>query len=80
MKRKPANPRATNSVDVVIGAHIRRLRLEKDMSQERLAAKIGVTFQQVQKIEKASNRIAAARLFRVAKALEEPVQNFFEGA
>ena len=80
MKRKPANPRAAGPIDRIIGANIRRIRREQDVSQEKLGEDIGVTFQQVQKIENATNRIAASRLWAVSKALGEPVSKFFEGA
>jgi transcriptional regulator with XRE-family HTH domain len=49
------------------------------MSQERLADLLGVTFQQVQKYEKGSNRIAASRLLDCASALKMPVADLFEG-
>lgn len=49
------------------------------MSQERLAELLGVTFQQVQKYEKGANRIAAGRLYDIARALDMPVSKFFEG-
>jgi len=77
MKRKPANPRSPSPLDAVIGKHIRKTRLAKGVSQERLAEIIGVTFQQVQKNEKGVNRMSAARLYHVAKALDEPIANFF---
>ncbi len=50
-----------------------------NMSQERLGELLGITFQQVQKYEKGSNRISASRLFYSAKTLGVPVQFFFEG-
>lgn len=48
------------------------------MSQERLAAELGLTFQQVQKYEKGQNRIGAGRLYEIAKALDTSIQYFFE--
>jgi transcriptional regulator with XRE-family HTH domain len=50
-----------------------------NMSQERLGELLGITFQQVQKYEKGSNRISASRLFYAAKTLGVPVQFFFDG-
>jgi transcriptional regulator with XRE-family HTH domain len=50
-----------------------------DMSQSELGEKLGVTFQQVQKYERGTNRIGASRLFHVAKVMEVPVAYFFEG-
>lgn len=70
--------RAVTIKDVKIGQRLRARRLEIGMSQERLAELIGVTFQQVQKMEKGVNRIAASRLFDIAEALGQPVSYFFE--
>lgn len=64
-------------MDALIGDNIRRIRLAQGISQTALGKDIGVTFQQVQKIEKGVNRIAASRLYRVAKALETPIETFF---
>lgn len=66
------------ALDKHIGARVRARRLEIAMSQERLAALLGVTFQQVQKYEKGINRIAASRLFDISRALDLPVAAFFE--
>jgi transcriptional regulator with XRE-family HTH domain len=66
------------ALDRRIGARVRARRLEIAMSQERLAALLGVTFQQVQKYEKGVNRIAASRLFDISRALDLPVAAFFE--
>lgn len=77
MKRKTANPRATDKIDRLIGENVRRIRLDRAMSQTTLGEQIGVTFQQVQKIEKGINRIAASRLYKVSKALETPIEQFF---
>lgn len=69
--------RGPNTLDHKIGLKVRSRRLEIGMSQERLAEKLGVTFQQIQKYEKGVNRIAASRLFAVAKALDVTVAFFF---
>ncbi|MGD9814392.1 MAG: helix-turn-helix domain-containing protein [Hyphomonadaceae bacterium] len=71
--------RAAKAVDKKIGQRVRSRRLEINMSQERLADMLGVTFQQVQKYEKGVNRIAASRLHDIAAALDMPVSRFFEG-
>jgi transcriptional regulator with XRE-family HTH domain len=71
--------RAANAIDRRLGERVRARRLEIGMSQEKLAALLGVTFQQVQKYEKGVNRIAASRLFDIAAALETPVAQFFVG-
>lgn len=49
------------------------------MSQEKLAGKMGLTFQQIQKYEKGINRIGASRLFNLSQILDVPVGFFFEG-
>ena len=56
-------------VDVVVGHNVRFQRLAAGLSQEALGAKIGVTFQQVQKYEKGTNRIGASRLTQIAEVL-----------
>lgn len=72
--------RATTALDVRIGDRIRARRLEIGMSQEQLAALLGITFQQVQKYEKGVNRVAASRLHAIATALEVSITQFFDGA
>ena len=74
-----SHERSTNAVDKKLGERVRARRLEIGMSQERLAELVGVTFQQVQKYEKSVNRIAASRLFEVARALEMPPAQLFDG-
>lgn len=71
--------RSPTDVDVKLGRRVRARRLEIGMSQERLAELLGVTFQQVQKMEKGVNRIAASRLLGISVALDKPVGDFFEG-
>lgn len=71
--------RAANPVDVHVGARLRLRRLELGVSQERLGEALGLTFQQVQKYEKGSNRIGASRLYAISRILETPVSYFFEG-
>jgi len=66
-------------VDRHVGLRIRLRRKELGVSQERLAAAIGLTFQQVQKYERAANRISASKLWQVAHALDTTVSYFFEG-
>ncbi len=71
--------RDPNYIDVHVGARIRMRRQLINMSQERLGELLGITFQQVQKYEKGSNRISASRLFYSAKTLGVPIHFFFEG-
>jgi transcriptional regulator with XRE-family HTH domain len=70
------NPNAT---DVHVGKRMRMRRLMLQMSQEAFAAKLGVTFQQVQKYEKGVNRVSASRLQQACNVLQVPVQFFFDG-
>lgn len=74
------NQRSANSVDYHVGTRLRLRRLELGMSQERLAEKLGITFQQIQKYERGTNRIGASRLHDIALALQVPISYFFEGA
>jgi transcriptional regulator with XRE-family HTH domain len=68
-----ADPRSATAIDQIIGDRIRARRLEINVSQERLAEAIGVTFQQIQKYEKGVNRVSAATLIRIADALDAQV-------
>lgn len=69
-----------NSVDIAVGRNIRLHRLRLKFSQELLASKIGVTFQQVQKYEKGTNRVGASRLSMIAGVLRIPITSLFDGA
>ena len=71
--------RDPNYKDVHVGTRMRMRRQLINMSQERLGELLGITFQQIQKYEKGSNRISASRLFYSAKTLGVPVQFFFDG-
>jgi transcriptional regulator with XRE-family HTH domain len=66
-------------IDAAVGRNVRFWRLAKRMSQARLANRIGVSFQQVQKYELGSNRIGSGRLARIAKVLGVPVRTLFDG-
>jgi transcriptional regulator with XRE-family HTH domain len=67
-----------NATDVFVGQRVRMARLMANMSQEKLAAPLGLTFQQVQKYEKGSNRIGASRMQQIAHILQKPVAWFFD--
>lgn len=69
----------THRVDVHIGHHIRLVRQMRRMTQSQLAAHIDLTFQQVQKYERGSNRVSASTLVLIAEALAVPVSDFFNG-
>lgn len=65
--------------DKHVGSRVRMRRVMLGMSQTTLAKHVGVTFQQVQKYEKGSNRIGGSRLQQLAAALKVPIAFFFEG-
>jgi len=69
-----------NPTDKHVGSRVRMRRMMLGMSQEKLADPLGLTFQQVQKYEKGTNRIGASRLQQIAQILQVPVPFFFEGA
>lgn len=67
------------AVDRQIGTQIRVQRQQANMSQLMLGERIGVTFQQVQKYERGSNRVSSSTLYEIACALGKPIDCFFEG-
>jgi len=68
-----------DEVDLHIGRRIRRRRRILQLTQRQLAARVGVTFQQVQKYEYGEARIGASRLLRISRTLEISLNYFFEG-
>jgi transcriptional regulator with XRE-family HTH domain len=74
-----SDERMANAVDEHIGKRVKARRLVIDLSQEKLADLVGVTFQQIQKYENGVNRIAASRLWEMARALGVSVSYFYEG-
>ncbi|MCK6417905.1 MAG: helix-turn-helix domain-containing protein [Alphaproteobacteria bacterium] len=77
--RKLKSKKSPDHVDVVIAAALKTFRALRKMSQEQLAGELGLTFQQIQKYEKAYNRISASRLYRIACLLEVSVLDFYMG-
>ncbi|UXN03808.1 MULTISPECIES: helix-turn-helix domain-containing protein [unclassified Bartonella] len=73
VKKKQPDP-----IDVYVGSRIRLRRNSIGLSQEKLGEQLGITFQQVQKYEKGTNRVGASRLQAIAETLEVPVSFFFE--
>ena len=69
----------TNEIDRHLGKRLRQRRRTLGLTQQQIAEAVGVRFQQIQKYECGANRISAARLWLLAKALEAPVSAFFEG-
>jgi transcriptional regulator with XRE-family HTH domain len=72
------DPRAAGKADKDLAQRIRLRRVELMISQAELAAKLGVSFQQIQKYEKGANRVGAARLSQIAETLGVPVSFFYE--
>ncbi|MDP6345893.1 MAG: helix-turn-helix transcriptional regulator [Alphaproteobacteria bacterium] len=70
-----ANP---NPVDIHVGSRVRLRRTLLGMSQEKLGGALGLTFQQVQKYERGTNRIGSSRLFQLSRILDVPVSFFFD--
>ncbi|MDK3018135.1 helix-turn-helix domain-containing protein [Pseudodonghicola flavimaris] len=69
----------THPVDVHVGKRVRHRRWLVGMTQQQLAEKVGIKFQQIQKYETGANRISASRLWDIADALDVSVSFFFEG-
>ncbi|MCW2315808.1 Transcriptional regulator, contains XRE-family HTH domain [Rhodoblastus acidophilus] len=69
-----------NPIDRHVGARVRMRRMMIGMSQEKLGEALGLTFQQVQKYEKGTNRISASRLQQISETLSIPLAYFFKGA
>lgn len=74
------NKKKPNPIDIHVGSRIRLRRTMLGMSQEKLGESLGITFQQIQKYEKGTNRIGASRLQNISQVLSVPVAFFFEGA
>jgi transcriptional regulator with XRE-family HTH domain len=72
--------KAPNPIDKHVGSRVRMRRMMLGMSQEKLGNNLGLTFQQVQKYEKGTNRIGASRLQQISHILQVSVSFFFEGA
>src|SRR5208337_2666471 len=72
--------KAPNPVDRYVGSRVRMRRILLGMSQEKLGDALGLTFQQVQKYEKGTNRIGASRLQQISQTLNVPPAFFFDGA
>jgi transcriptional regulator with XRE-family HTH domain len=67
-----------DNMDIHVGQRIRVRRALLGLSQEKLAEAIGITFQQVQKYERGTNRVSAGRLFQLSSILEVPISYFFD--
>src|SRR3979409_2192053 len=80
MENKIMTKKAPNPIDKHVGSRVRMRRMMVGMSQTKLGDALGLTFQQVQKYEKGTNRMGASRLQHIAHILQVPVSFFFEGA
>lgn len=69
-----------NPIDVGVGARVKLRRTLLGLSQEKLGAALGVTFQQIQKYEKGTNRISASALEAISRFLDVPVSYFYADA
>lgn len=78
--KEMANKKQPNPIDIHVGSRVRLRRMMMNMSQEKLGESLGITFQQIQKYEKGTNRIGASRLQHIARVLSVPVSYFFEDA
>jgi transcriptional regulator with XRE-family HTH domain len=72
--------KAPNPIDKHVGSRVRLRRVLSNMSQEKLGDALGITFQQVQKYEKGTNRIGASRMQHISQILGVPVAYFFDEA
>jgi len=73
-------PDTPHPIDIHVGARVRIRRRLLGITQERLGEALGLTFQQVQKYERGSNRISASRLFELSRILAVPITYFYDGA
>ena len=76
----PLPKKTPNPIDIHVGSRIRLRRNMISMSQEKLGEALGITFQQIQKYEKGTNRVGASRLQQISNVLGVPVSFFFEDA
>jgi transcriptional regulator with XRE-family HTH domain len=79
MDNSVMDERGPSPVDRHVGLRMRMRRKELGLSQERLAESVGLTFQQIQKYERAANRISASKLWELARALRTDVGYFYDG-
>lgn len=79
MPRTRMDDEGPHPVDTHVGAKVKSRRLMLGLSQEELAKSIGLTFQQVQKYERGTNRISVSRLTDISRALKVPIDYFLEG-
>ena len=76
--KKQTSREGPNPIDVHVGSRMRLRRHLLGLTMQTLAGAIGVTYQQIQKYEKATDRISASRLFNLSRVLDVPISFFFE--
>lgn len=79
MGTKADNNGEPHPVDVVVGGRMRELRIRAGFTQAKLGQALGVSFQQIQKYERGTNRMGASRLVQVAQTLNCTVESLFDG-
>ena len=77
---KLTDSKKISAIDKHIGKKIREGRAQAGYTKKALAAKLGITYQQLQKYETGANRISASRIAKVARILDEPISYFFDGS
>lgn len=77
-RQKRYSSERPHPVDIHVGGRVRLRRTMLGMSQEKLGESLGLTFQQIQKYERGTNRIGSSRLFELSKVLDVPISFFFE--
>ncbi len=77
--KSPKTPGVPHLIDVHVGAVVRRRRKELKINQTELAEAVGLTFQQIQKYERGTNRISASKLYEISQFLKMPVGYVFDG-
>ena len=80
MPRTKTDESGPNPVDIYVGSKVKSRRLILGLSQEELATSIGLTFQQVQKYERGTNRISVSRLVDICRVLKVQIDYFFDGS
>ena len=78
-QRRPRQTASVSAIDAHVGERMRERRLILGMSQEKLGEALGISFQQIQKYERGTNRIGAGRLFTIGQVLGVAVSYFFDG-
>src|ERR1700746_324674 len=76
---KPKRGRSTAAIDDQFGARTPERRIMLGLTQQQLAEMIGVTYQQAHKYERGINRVSAGRLYEIARVLNAPITDFYEG-